>query len=392
MKKLFLVIFVLFCLMGFLLAQAPDFFKYQAIARTSSGDIMVNEPVEFTISILRDSVNGTSVYSETHNVTTNQFGLVTFNIGEGANPTSAFSNINWSVGTFFVEIKLNGTLIGESQLLSVPFAKYADKAGSGDYKNLSNTPDLTIFQKNDSLNKLHIDELRKRIDVLEDMFLNMGKLVYETETTGRFKDLRDNQIYKFTVIGNQIWMVENLRSTKYNDGTAIPLVTDNNEWPNLTSGAYCWFNNDSSYSVPYGAIYNGYVVETGSICPTGWHVPTDDEWKILEQTIGMDSSEIDEIGSRGENIGGKLKADYGWLSSPFSNNTNNFNFSAVAGGTRINFDGGFYNIKKDCLYWLSSEYSPGILWIRELDYNTSGIERNASSKEYGNSIRCLKNE
>ena len=97
----------------------------------------------------------------------------------------------------------------------------------------------------------------------------------------------DGNNYLTVTIGTQIWMAENLRTTKYNDGTAIPLVTDNTTWANLTTPAYCWYNNDAKTNgSTYGALYNWYSVNTKKLCPTGWHVPNDTEWTTLTTYLG----------------------------------------------------------------------------------------------------------
>ena len=100
----------------------------------------------------------------------------------------------------------------------------------------------------------------------------------------------DGNVYHTVTIGTQVWMVENLKTTKYNDGTAIPLVTDNTAWGALTTPGYCWYNNDSAtYKNTYGALYNWYAVNTGKLAPTGWHVPTDSEWTVLTTYLGGQS-------------------------------------------------------------------------------------------------------
>ena len=107
----------------------------------------------------------------------------------------------------------------------------------------------------------------------------------------------DGNVYHSVTIGTQVWMVENLKTTKYNDGTSIPLVTDATDWHNLLTPGYCWNNNDeATYKATYGALYNWYTVNTGNLCPTGWHVPGDAEWTTLTTYLG------------GEDVaGGKLK-------------------------------------------------------------------------------------
>jgi len=97
----------------------------------------------------------------------------------------------------------------------------------------------------------------------------------------------DGNYYTTVTIGTQVWMVENLKTTKYNDGTGIPLVTDNTVWCNLSTPGYCWYNNDeTTYKNPYGALYNWHTVHTGKLCPSGWHVPTDSEWITLTSYFG----------------------------------------------------------------------------------------------------------
>ena len=93
---------------------------------------------------------------------------------------------------------------------------------------------------------------------------------------------KDDNVYHTVTIGTQTWMAENLKTTKYNDGTAIPLVTDSTAWTSLLTPAYCWYNYDATtYKNTYGALYNWYAVNTGKLAPIGWHVATDAEWTTL---------------------------------------------------------------------------------------------------------------
>ena len=140
MKKYHLLIAACLIATG-ISGQSPGSFKYQAVARDAAGDLMTNQPVNIVISILQGSASGTEVFSETHDSTTNQFGLVTLNVGEG-NPTD-FANIAWSNAPYFLKVVMDGNEMGTTQLLSVPYAKYADTAGnvfSGDYNDLGNKP------------------------------------------------------------------------------------------------------------------------------------------------------------------------------------------------------------------------------------------------------------
>lgn len=100
----------------------------------------------------------------------------------------------------------------------------------------------------------------------------------------------DGNTYKAVTIGSQTWMAENLKTTKYNDGTSVPLITDFTEWFGLNTPAYCWYDNsEANNKETFGALYNWYAVETGKLCPTGWHVPSDDDWQTLVLYIDPDA-------------------------------------------------------------------------------------------------------
>lgn len=137
-------------------------------------------------------------------------------------------------------------------------------------------------------------------------------------------------VYTTVIIGNQEWFTENLRTTKYNNGTPIPNITSNSEWGNLTTGAYAWYDNDeATYKYAQGALYNWYAVETGNLCAAGWHVPTDAEWTTLTDYLGGASV-----------AGGKLKAtgtieaETGLWHDPNTGATNETGFTALPGGGR----------------------------------------------------------
>ena len=192
-------------------------------------------------------------------------------------------------------------------------------------------------------------------------------------------DIDDNS-YNTIIIGNQVWMKENLSVTHYNDGTPIPLVTDNTEWRDLTTPGYCWYNNDrDTYGDTYGALYNWYAVNTGKLCPDGWHVPTDAEWTILTDYLGGDDI-----------AGGKLKetGTVHWT-SPNTGATNESGFTARPGGYRGSV-GNFVLIGTHGIWWSSSEYNTAAAWRRGMIYDSSNILRMGTDKDYGFSVRCLR--
>ena len=203
----------------------------------------------------------------------------------------------------------------------------------------------------------------------------------------------DGNVYKTVIIGSQEWFAEDLKTTKYNDGTSIPLVTGNSAWGALSTPAYCWYdNNEAVYKGEYGALYNWYAVETGKLCPDGWHVSTDSDWKQLEMFLGMSQSDADKEGFfRGTNEGGKLKESgtTHWEDSS-EGATNETGFTAVAGGLR-HYNGVLYDdIGYGVNYWCSNECDNDLGWRRYIHYSDDDIWRDCQYKRYGFSVRCIK--
>jgi uncharacterized protein (TIGR02145 family) len=204
----------------------------------------------------------------------------------------------------------------------------------------------------------------------------------------------DSNYYPVVIIGTQTWMAENLKTTKYNDNTKIPAVTINTTWANTTTPAYCWYNNNgAAYKNLYGALYNWYTVDNGNICPVGWHVPGDDEWKTLEMYLGMSQSDADAQNWRGadEGIGGKLKerGTEHWV-RPNTGATNESGFSSLPGGFRHFNDGSYWDLRKYAAFWSSTEYSTNSAWYRTQYFIRSDIERYYDNKKFGGSVRCVK--
>jgi len=220
---------------------------------------------------------------------------------------------------------------------------------------------------------------------------NSAWTVYGEQVTFNTKvaDIEGN-LYSTVTIGSQVWMAENLKTTKLNDNTSIPNVTDDAEWISTSTSAYCWARNEIQYKETYGAIYNWYTANTGKLCPAGWHVPTDSEFKVLEQTLGMAANQLDLSQEwRGTDQGAQLKSATGWAEG--ENGTNLSGFSALPGGYRFGQTGAFNGIGM-LSYWWSSEYNTEYAWYRRLDGTESGVFRYATIKEGGKYVRCLKNQ
>ena len=185
----------------------------------------------------------------------------------------------------------------------------------------------------------------------------------------------DGNVYKTVVIGTQTWLAENLRTTKYNDGTQIPNVTAKSQWDNLTTDAYCWYNNDpATYKATYGALYNWYAVNTGKLCPTGWHVPSDAEWTTLTDFLGGEGY-----------AGGKLKekGTAHWV-NPNVDATDEYGIKALPAGDRYPASGfEFYGIGEYCGWFSSTEYNQISAFYRDM-YNVDGqVYSDYTGKKFG---------
>jgi uncharacterized protein (TIGR02145 family) len=189
----------------------------------------------------------------------------------------------------------------------------------------------------------------------------------------------DGYTYSVVEIGDQCWFAENLRTTTYADGSAIPEETDNTAWSGLSTGARSDFDNAAYNALNYGRLYNWYAVTNGSgLCPSGWHVPTDEEWTALETYLGTNGHSGTE--------GTALKSTTGWHDT--GNGTDDFGFSALPGGYRDS-NGYFYNAGSFGRWWSSSP-SGGFAWYRYLYSSNPVIYRDFSYPRYGISVRCLR--
>jgi uncharacterized protein (TIGR02145 family) len=197
----------------------------------------------------------------------------------------------------------------------------------------------------------------------------------------------DGNVYNTVWINGRQWTKENLKTTKYRDGSAIPNITDNTAWTTQSAGAYCWYNNDIANKPTYGALYNFYTVNTGNLCPTGWHVPTDAEWYAMENYVDPTINDPNATGWRGTDAGTKLKATSGWYSS---NGTDNYGFSALPGGYRYYNDGTFGNVGYIGLWWSSTECDATYAWYRIMGYDDGSVSRYNNDKRYGFAVRCVR--
>jgi uncharacterized protein (TIGR02145 family) len=279
-----------------------------------------------------------------------------------------------------------------------------------------------------AVNEKKTIEDSKGVQLIVDMAYNSGDRLIYTAVSGNnstvmtdipsadktvpftFTECKDgdNNYYPVVQINTQLWMAENLKTTKYNDGTAIPNVTDDATWTALTTGAYSDYGNTPSNSTIYGRLYNWYAVDNNAttkvasnggknVCPTGWHVPSDAEWTTLENYLIDNGYNYD--GTTTENkIAKALASTTLWTSwtdigtvgnTDYPGKRNATGFTALPGGYR-NYYGTYYHIG-NYGYWLSStEYSTYYVWFRYMCYDQTKVGRSYLIKEEGFSVRCVR--
>lgn len=202
---------------------------------------------------------------------------------------------------------------------------------------------------------------------------------YTTDSTGSVTDI-DGNSYLTVKIGSLWWMAENLKVTHYRNGDAITSVSDSATWEDLTTEAYCDYNNNVNNVTTYGRLYNGYAVsDSRNIAPAGWHVATDAEWQTLVDFMGGDAI-----------AGGKLKEAWTthWT-SPNTGATNECGFTALPGGFRFG-TGQFYGLQAHGNFWTSTLASSVTAWYRFVHCTNAEVAHFTAGMTAGFAIRCVK--
>ncbi len=393
MKKLFTLLALAIILIAS--AQAPQGFNYQATVRNSAGQLLLNQDVLVKFNILQNSAIGDIVYSETQTAKTDDLGHIALVVGQGTAPTGTFSMINWGSGSYYLGIELDsGTgyvAMGTTQLLSVPYALYANSSGNSQ----SATPSLTaVLAVNNGANNLQIKNLSDPTDA-KDAVNKSYLAVQIANLQSQIIALQNANTYPLpnVSIGTQIWQSTNLDVTTYRDGTSIPQVTNPAAWNNLTTGAWCYYKYDSSNGPIYGKLYNWYAVvgiyDATSLndsslrkqfAPQGWHVPSDEEWTILTDYLGGNSV----AGGKMKEIGTTLWVD------PNRGATNSSSFKGLPGG--FNYPDGIFSDQGFNGYWWSTtEANTTDAYDLFANYYSEAAFRGYQSKAFGLSVRCIKN-
>ena len=333
MKKL--LILLTLTITTVLQAQAPQGFNYQATVRNNSGDLIVNTNVYFKFNVIQGSQTAVPIFTETHYVPTDDLGQVNLVMGQGTANTGIFSELDWSLGSYYLGIELdtgNGYVaMGTTQLLSVPYALYAENSGN----STPTTPNLeAVLAENNSANNQQIKDLQDPTEAqdavtkayidaqIAEAVAGLQSQIDDLESgdgSGTVTDLNGNT-YDYLTYGNQAWTVENAEMVTYRDGTPIPEVTDNAEWANLTTGAWCYYNNDPTKP----RLYNWYAVmgihEAASLsnpslrkefAPEGWHIPSIAEWTTLENHLIANGYNYDDT-ITGNKIAKAMASTTGW--------------------------------------------------------------------------------
>lgn len=352
--------------------QAPYNFNYQAVARDISGDVLSNTPVKLKISILKTNVSGQAAYSETHLLTTNNFGLINLEIGKGNEKSGSFEAIKWGLDKHFIKIEMdknggnNFKVLGTSQLLSVPYSLFS---GNGVQYNMS----LTCNETTEGM--IRYNNEKKTMEFCDGAAWNSFGNSGSNPTCGEdFIDPRDGQVYPTVKIGSQCWMAKNLNFGIYKE--SVFTNDDHSDVKNNgTVEKYAYDNTENNFNV-YGGLYDwqemmNYNFTEGSqgICPDGWHVPSYDEYVELVETIG------------GWNDAGKiLKMD----------GSSGFDF--LMGGSRT-AKGGFAGIGTSGSLWtstFSTSHPDTRAWNVYFIQNGDNGAKATDLMAVGKSVRCIK--
>lgn len=198
---------------------------------------------------------------------------------------------------------------------------------------------------------------------------------------------QDGNIYHTVTIGTQTWMSDNLKAIHYNDGTPINNIKDNTEWSIAVSGAYCWQSNDTLNREPYGALYNWFAVQTGKLCPAGWHIPSDDEWTALTEYLGGADTAASQLKETGfthwmyPNMGATNSSGYSALPGGYRNNAGSYKRTFTVNGEVMGNFG---------YWWTSTEADTYKSLARNMYSDIYRVGELSADKKYGLSIRCLR--
>ncbi len=335
-------------IIGSVTAQAPQSFKYQAVARNTDGAAIINTTIGIEISLISNNINGNVVYSETFSALSNGVGIFNLNIGQGSVVSGVFADIDWGADDYFLKVAMdvaggsNYVDMGTTQLLSVPYSLY--------------TSSIYVHYSNDTL-------------YIGDQYVVISG---GGPAPGTVTDY-DGNVYETIEIGTQTWMKQNLRSLHYADGSTI-------------DGVYAYDDNEANVS-DYGRLYTwNAVMKLGKsttnraqgVCPDGWHVPSEAEAVTLQDFLGGHMQ-----------AGGKMKeTGYTYWDDPNTGATNESGFSARGSG-HMSHNGDYFKLKEAFKIWTSTESGTQSRRMMIL-HTSSNTAFGQKPRTMGFSVRCIK--
>jgi uncharacterized protein (TIGR02145 family) len=387
-----------------LIAQPPALIPYQAIARDAASNAVLNQNIGLRFSIHDQTITGTVVWQEAQTVLSNPLGVVVTSLGS----VSDLSTVNWAQGDKFLQVEMdiaggtNYSDMGTQQMMSVPYALYAGTSGQltstgASSVNVGSTSLLgdTLYTQNGGY--VIIPGISAANNGGLAASCGAPNVLNHNINYGTLADI-DGNTYKTVVIGNQEWMAENLRVSRYSDGTPISYVANEyinqgntNSWSILNNGAYTWYNNDSAnFECPYGKLYNGYAaISPNNVCPTGWHVPTGNDWLSLQTHLGGPDISGARMKSVGYNYWNVFPGQNTFPYFSYEGTSNSSGFSALPAGLGYGF---FLAEGESAHYWSSSIGSTGNSLVNfNLQYGEQySYIQPGDGINTGKSLRCIK--
>ena len=385
MKQLFTYLFLV--ISAAIIAQAPQSIPYQAVVRNTDGSVMASTAITITFKIHDASATGNVVYEENHAATTNSQGLISLNVGNGTVASGTFSGINWGSGSKFLHVLMNagsGVVdLGTQQMMSVPYALYAEDVNV----RVSATGDTLFIGSNSS--------------IVPGISPPISNGIF-TEGQG-VTDIDGNK-YRSVVIGQQEWMAENLKTTKFCNGESLTEIDFTNPtWYNTSQPRYAYPDMYGANNIIYGKLYNENVVRAnqiyspGNVCPCGWHVPSVTEFTVLQQYLGGQ-----QCGNKLRDVGYVFDGTGYWVFSTNTQNSpanNESGFSALPAGTISSSSGSppygssQYSFGRETSFLTSTQVNSQIgakVYRFSLGHDSNYFTAATSSLSSPASIRCIK--
>jgi uncharacterized protein (TIGR02145 family) len=376
-----IIVFFAFICSSFLAAQVPGLMPYQAVARDASGQILANTATTVRFKLHELSASGAVIWSEDQAILTNTNGLFTAQLGA----INSLQNINWAQDGVYlqVEVLVGGTYIdqGTKQLLSVPYAKVA-----GSIKlNVSATGDTLVIGNGEPLIIPGLSAANPPPVTGLPHTCGLPGVHNEAVTYGTVNDI-DGNVYKTITINGREWMAENLNVGRFRNGDQVFITAENDLWAGtILTPLSCYYQNEIANACPYGRIYNFYAVtDSRGLCPTGWHVPDNYEWSLIDDALGGSS-----VSGGNMKTEGTVEAGNGLWYAPNTGATNLSGFSAVPGGYRSQY-GGFTQKGYGAYYWSGQSAGSNDGWFHQFLYNSSGPSGNIFDGRFGTSVRCIR--